>query len=85
MKLSKLACLLLAVFMCSVVATYAHEGMEVGMDFPSGKLEQETVKKLTVKVKLLSLANQMKFLLELMFLLLEQLTVLPLTWTVITL
>ena len=51
MKLSKLACLLLAVFMCSVVATYAHEGMEVGMDIPSGKLEQETVKKLTVKGK----------------------------------
>lgn len=40
MKHSKLACLLLAVFMCSVLGAYAHEGMEVGMDFPAGKLEQ---------------------------------------------
>ncbi len=57
MKLSKRACLLLAVFMCSVLATYAHESMAISTDVAKDKLEQEPVKKLTVKGKVTESGN----------------------------
>ena len=57
MKLSKRACLLLAVFMCSVLSTYAHTSMALSTDVAKDKLEQEPVKKLTVKGKVTESGN----------------------------